>query len=177
MLPPSVDLAVFGHIHLHQSLFDRVVYTGAPERIDWGERLDPKGFVAVRADGGWSFLELPARPMEKIEVTVGMGEDATRRVLEALPNDAAGKLIRVEVRLPDELRPSLDERKVGERLRDAFHYELRLTSTERPRITTDEFTMDPMRLLSEYVDRNFEGHPRKDAIRAEAQRVLREALA
>jgi len=177
MLPGSVDLAVFGHIHLHQSLFEKVVYTGAPERIDWGERLDPKGFVAVRPDGTWSFVELPARPMEKVEVTLGMGEDATRRVLEALPKDAAGKLIRIEVRLPDELRPSLDERKLGERLRDAFHVELRLVSTDRARITTDEFTMDPTRLLADYVDRNFEGHPRKDAIRAEAQRLLREALA
>ncbi|HII40470.1 MAG TPA: hypothetical protein HA326_04545 [Thermoplasmata archaeon] len=176
MLPASVSLAVFGHIHLHQTLFDKVVYTGAPERIDWGERLDPKGFVAVRADGTWSFVELPARPMEKVEVTVGMGEDATRRVLEALPKDTAGKLIRVELRLPDALRASLDERKLSERLRDAFHCELRLTSTERPRITTDEFTMDPTRLLAEYVDRNFEGHPRKDAIKAEAQRLLREAL-
>lgn len=176
MLPASVDLAVFGHIHLHQSLFDKLVYTGAPERVDWGERLDPKGFVAVRADGTWTFEELPARPMEKIEVTVGMGEDATRRVLEALPTEVAGKLVRVEVRLPDELRASLDERRLTERLRDAFHYELRLTSAERPRITTDEFTMDPTRLLEEYVDRNFEGHPRKDAIKAEAERLLREAL-
>ncbi len=177
MVPPSVDLAVFGHIHLHQSLGGKVVYTGAPERIDWGERLDPKGFVAVRPDGTWSFVELPARPMDKIEVTVGMGEDATRRVLGALPRDASGRLVRVEVHLPDELRPSLDERKVGERLRDAFHYELRLVSSERPRIAVEEFTMDPTRLLAEYVDRNFEGHPRKDAIKAEAQRLLREALA
>ncbi len=177
MLPASVDLAVFGHIHLHQSLFGKVVYTGAPERIDWGERLDPKGFVAVRADGTWSFEELPARPMEKIEVSVGMGEDATRRVLAALPKDTAGKLVRIEVRLPDELRASLDERKLSDRLKDAFHYELRLTSSERPRITADEFTMDPARLLAEYVDRNFEEHPRKDAIKAEAQRLLREALA
>ena len=176
MIPPAVDLAVFGHIHLHQSLFDKVVYTGAPERIDWGERLDPKGFVALRPDGAWSFVELAARPMEKVDVTVGMGDDPTSRVLEALPEDVKGKLVRVEVRLPDEVRPSLDERKLGERLRDAFHYELRLVSTERVRIATDEFTMDPTRLLADFVDRNLEGHPRKDAIKAEAQRLLREAL-
>lgn len=176
MLPASVDLAVFGHIHLHQHLFGKVVYTGAPERIDWGERLDPKGFVALRADGTWSFIELPARPMEKVEVTLGLGDDATERVLECLPTDVAGRLVRVEVRLPDELRASLDEKKIEKRLEDAFHYELRLVSTERGRITTDEFTMDPMRLLSDFVDRNFASHPRRDAIRAEAQRLLKEAL-
>jgi len=177
MLSPHVDLAVFGHIHMHQSLFGKVVYTGAPERIDWGERLDPKGFVALRADGTWSFVELPARPMEKVDVTVATGDDVTRRVLDALPKDVAGRLVRIEVRLPDELRASLDERKLEARLHDAFHYELRLVSTERARITTDDFTMDPSRLLAEYVDKNFRDHPRKDAIRAAAQRLLREALA
>ncbi len=177
MLPQSVDLAVFGHIHMHQTLFGKVVYTGAPERIDWGERLDPKGFVALRADGTWSFVELLARPMEKVEVTVAAGDNVTHRVLEAIPKDVAGRLVRIEVRLPDELRPSLDERKLEKRLADAFHYELRLVSTERARVTTDEFTMDPARLLADYVDKNFRDHPRRDAIQAEAQRLLREALA
>ena len=177
MLPASVDLAVFGHIHMHQSLFGKVVYTGAPERIDWGERLDPKGFVVLRSDGTWSFVELPVRPMEKVDVTVAAGDDVTRRVLDALPKDVAGRLVRIEIHLPNELRASLDERKLEDRLRDAFHYDLRLVSTERARITTDELTMDPVRLLAEYVDRNFADHPRRDAIRAEAQRLLREALA
>ncbi len=177
MLPASVDLAVFGHIHMHQSLFGKVVYTGAPERIDWGERLDPKGFVALSADGTWSFVELPARPMERVDVTVGLGDDLTRRVLDALPRDVAGKLVRIEVRLPDELRPTLDEKALEKRLQDAFHYEIRLTSADRARLTSEEFTMDPVRLLTDYVDKNFADHPRKDAIRAEAQRLLREALA
>ncbi len=177
MLPASVDLAVFGHIHMHQSLFGKVVYTGAPERIDWGERLDPKGFLTLKPDGTWSFVELPARPMDKVDVTVGPGDDPTRRVLEALPKDVAGRLVRIEVRLPDELRASLDERKLEKRLEDAFHYEIRLLSSERPRVASDEFTMDPARLLADYVDKTFADHPRRDAIRAEAQRLLREALA
>jgi DNA repair exonuclease SbcCD nuclease subunit len=177
MIPSSVDLAVFGHIHMHQILWDKVVNTGAPERIDWGERLDPKGFVTIQADGTWSFVELAARPMEKVEVTAALGDDVTQRVLEALPGDVSGKLVRIEVWLPDELRSSLDERKLRAKLESAFHVELRLVSTERIRTTTDEFTMDPMRLLAEYVDKTLEGHPRKETIKAEAQRLLKEALA
>ena len=177
MLPDSIDLAVFGHIHMHQVLFDKVVYAGAPERIDWGERLDPKGFVALRPDATWSFQELPARPMEKVEVTLSLGDDPTKRVLDALPSDVAGKLVRIEVHLPDELRARLDERRLAERLQGAFHVDLRLVSTERPRIVAEEFTMDPLRLLSDYVDKNLAEHPRRDAIKAEAQRLLKEALA
>jgi len=177
MLPDAVDLAVFGHIHLHQSLFSKVLYTGAPERVDWGERLDPKGFVAVRPDGTWTFEELPARPMVRVDVSVRIEDDVTRTVLEAIPQDVAGALVRLEVQMPDELRARLDERRIAERLQDAFHYELRLVSTERGRIVTDEFTMDPTRLLAEFVDKTFADHPRREAVKAEAQRILREALA
>lgn len=177
MLPPSVDLAVFGHIHMHQTLSGKLVYTGAPERIDWGERLDAKGFVAVRPDGSWSFEELPTRPMVKVDVTVALGDDPTKAILSALPEDVAGNLLRLEVRLPDELRPGVDERRIAERLQDAFHYEVKFVSAERSRIVSDEFTLDPTRLLAEYVDKTFADHPRREAIRAEAQRILREALA
>jgi exonuclease SbcD len=177
MVPGAVDLVVFGHIHMRQVLARKVVYPGAPERIDWGERLDPKGFLAVRPDGTWEFVDLPARPMDKVDVAVGMADDVTRSVLEALPPDVAGHLVRIEVTLPDELRNRLDEKRVAERLRDAFHYEIKFISTSRPRTVTDEFTMDPNRLLSEYVDKVLADHPRRDAIKVEAQRVLKEALA
>ncbi len=176
MLPETVDLAVFGHIHLHQALFGKVVYTGAPERIDWGERLDPKGFVSVRPDGTWSFEELPTRPMTKVDVTVSVEDDVTRRILDALPANVAGRLLRIEVRLPEELRAQVDEHRIAERLRDAFHYELRFLPTERTRLVAEEFTLDPLRLLADYVDKNFADHPKQGAIKAEAQRLLREVL-
>src|SRR3972149_2001831 len=47
MIPDAVDLVVFGHIHMRQVVHGKVVYPGAPERIDWGERLDPKGVLAL----------------------------------------------------------------------------------------------------------------------------------
>ena len=177
MVPAAVDLVVFGHIHMRQVLAEKVVYPGAPERIDWGERLDPKGFLTVRPDGTWEFIDLPARPMDKVDVAVRMAEDVTRSVLEALPPDVAGHLVRIEVTLPDELRNRLDEKHLAERLRDAFHYEVKFISTNRPRTVTDEFTMDPNRLLSEYVDKVLADHPKREAIKVEAQRVLKEALA
>src|SRR5439155_1330899 len=36
MVPDAVDLVVFGHIHMHQTIDRKIVYVGAPERIDWG---------------------------------------------------------------------------------------------------------------------------------------------
>src|SRR5688572_832812 len=177
MIPDSVDLVVFGHIHMHQTIGGKVVYAGAPERIDWGERLDPKGFLAIEPNGRWSFIELPARPMDKVETVVGMADDVTEKVLAALPADVAGHLVRIEVTLPDELRNRLDEKRLAERLRPAFHYEVKFLSANRPRIVTEDFTLDPGRLLSDYVDKVLADHPKREAIKVEASRVLKEALA
>jgi DNA repair protein SbcD/Mre11 len=177
MVPDAVDLVVFGHIHLHQVVAGKIVYTGAPERIDWGERLDPKGFLAIDPTGMWSFVELPARAMDKVEVTVGMADDVTEKVLAAIPSDVAGHLVRFEITLPDELRNRLDEKRLGERLRDAFHYDLKFVSASRPRVVTEDFTLDPGRLLSDYVDKVLTDHPKREAIKTEARRVLKETLA
>src|SRR2546428_7921242 len=132
MIPDAVDVAVFGHMHMHQVLGRRIVYTGATERIDWGERLDPKGFLAVRLDGGWSFVELPSRPMDRVDVSVGMADDATEKVLAALPKDVAGPFVRIEVALSDELRNPLDVKRPSGRLREAVHSEVKVLSTGRP---------------------------------------------
>src|SRR6266852_8642124 len=47
MLPENLDLAVFGHVHLSQTKTVRgipLVFVGAVERIDWGERKSKKNF-------------------------------------------------------------------------------------------------------------------------------------
>src|SRR5256712_12422753 len=126
MIPDAVDRAVFGHIHMHQVLGRRIVYTGGPERIDWGERLDPKGFLAIRPDGGWSFEELPSRPMDKVDVSVGMADDVTEKVLAALPKEVTGHLVRIEIALPDETRNRLDEKRPPSRLPEAVPYQVKV---------------------------------------------------
>src|SRR5204863_47363 len=132
------------------------------------------GFLAIRPEGGWSFVELPARPMDKVEAVIGMSDDVTEKVLAAIPAQITGHLVRIEVTLPDELRNRLDEKRLADRLRDAFHYEVKFVSTSRPRIVTEEFTLDPGRLLSDYVDKVLADHPKREAIKVEARRLLKE---
>ncbi|TLZ73486.1 MAG: hypothetical protein E6K10_00165 [Methanobacteriota archaeon] len=177
MVPPSVDLAVMGHIHLHQTIWSNVVYTGAPERIDWGERGDPKGFIALSPESKtWEFVELPARPMLKVEVSAREGADPTATVLAKLPPSVRDAMVRLEVTIPDALRPLVDERKIAERLQDAFHYEVRWIPSEKEQAAPTESTLDPLKLLGDYIDQTFGKDPRRDAIRAEGERVLREVL-
>jgi exonuclease SbcD len=177
MLPDDVDLAVFGHIHAHQVVYDRFVYTGAPERIDWGERDDPKGFLALdAANATWEFVELPARTMTKVEVTVAIDEDPTAKILAALPPNPKDALVRLEVTIPESLRTRVDEHRVDDRLRDAFFYEVRWLVQRKDFRVVEEFTMDPLRLLREYVDGHYKGDPRRDAIKGRGEAILKEVL-
>ena len=114
--------------------------------------------------------------MDKVDVSLGMADDATEKVLAALPKEVAGHLVRIEIALPDELRNRLDEKRLADRLREAFHYEVKFLSTSRPRIVADDFTLDPVRLLADYIDKVLADHPRREAIKVEARRVLKEAL-
>ncbi len=178
MFPPTVDLAVFGHIHRHQTVWDKVVYTGAPERIDWGEREEAKGFLALdAANASWEFVELPARPMVKVDVAVGMGEDPTAKILAALPEDPKDKLVRLEVTLPEALRPKVEQHRIDERLKGAFHYDVKWLVQRKDLRVVEEFTMDPMRLLRGYVDANYREHPQRAAIESEGEQILKEVIA
>ena len=177
MIPPSIDLAVMGHIHLHQTIWGNVVYTGAPERIDWGERGDPKGFLALSLETkSAEFVELPARDMLKVEVTVRENEEPTAAILGRLPPSVRDAMVRLEVTIPDPLRLRVDERKIADRLQEAFHYEVRWIPAEREQSLPTEYTLDPMKLLDDFVDVTFGKDPRRDTIRAEGERILREVL-
>jgi len=178
MFPPNMDLAVFGHIHRHQALYDRIVYTGAPERIDWGERDEPKGFLALdAAKAKWEFVDLPTRRMVHVAVTVGLDEDPTAKILAALPDDPTDALVRLEVTLPEALRPKVEQRRIDEKLHGAFHYEAKWLIQRKDFRVVEEFTMDPMRLLRGYVDAHYKEHPRKAAIEAQGEQILKEAVA
>lgn len=177
MVPDPVDLAVFGHIHLHQRLGDKVVYTGAPERIDWGERGDPKGFIALSPETkSWEFVALPARAMVKVEVTVEAGEDPTPAILGAIPDAIEDAMVRLEITIPDSQRLRVDERRIAERLQGTFHYEVRWLPAAKEAVAPTEYTLDPLKLLGDFIDTNYAKDPRRDAIRSEGERILREVL-
>ncbi len=75
---PAFDYVALGHIHKHQALglHPPVVYSGSPERVDFGEAEEEKGFVWIeieKSGGGarstnWKFIELPARRFETLRI-------------------------------------------------------------------------------------------------------------
>ena len=114
--------------------------------------------------------------MVRVAVTIGIDEDPTAKILDALPANARDKLVRLEVTLPEALRPKVEQRRIDERLAGAFHYEVKWLVQRKDFRVVEEFTMDPMRLLRGYVDAHYKEHPRKAAIEADGEQILKEVI-
>lgn len=180
MIPDNLDVAIFGHIHLHQSMGKvgntEIVYPGAVERIDWGERNDAKGFISLSVkERSWNFIELPVRDMMKINVDVMPDEEPNEKILGSV-GDTAGKMIRLEVTLPEGFRARVSEDKINEKLKNAFYYELRWVEKKGEKIGLISFTTNPYDLLREFIGLNYMKHPRKDELLSEGSNILKEVL-
>lgn len=121
---PVWNYVALGHIHKHQNLTPAdappltppVVYAGSLERIDFGERDDPKGFCWVDIDPPatrWQFVPVNARPFVEIRVDARHADDPTAAVLKKIgSHHLEGAVVRVSVRLREEQEPQLRKRDV-----------------------------------------------------------------
>ncbi len=184
MLPENLDLAVFGHVHLSQTKTVRgipLVFVGAVERIDWGERKSKKNFMTLDpATMKWQLHELPAREMLEIRVKVEAGDkNPTKTILEKIPSSLEEKMVRLLVELPAGTRPMIQEARIAEKLAPSFNYKTSWnTPTEEPVRPTEaaKALVDPYGLLESYIDLNFDKHPYRDLLLKEGKTILREAL-
>jgi len=105
---PPFDYVALGHLHRHQNLnkggYPAVVYSGSIERIDFGERKEPKGFCSVSIDKSkqgnercsFKFIELPSRPMIQIELELVEGKNQTKQIVEKIEKyDLSGAIVKI----------------------------------------------------------------------------------
>jgi exonuclease SbcD len=180
MVPESLDLALFGHVHLHQVMegAPEFVYTGAIERIDWGERDDDKGFVVISPDfkGLWAFVELPVRDMVKISLEIASGEDATEKILTAIPENVEEKMFRLEITLDEGGRERVSESRISEKLKGSFYYDVKWKERMKEKLGYAEFTMNPYELLRTFLKTNYGDHPEYERLLKEGESILSEVL-
>jgi exonuclease SbcD len=176
-----------GHVHRFQEMNARppVVYCGSPDRVDFGEEGQEKGFVIVDLEvdraspSGWrasyEFARTPARRFVTIDVEVS-GEDATLQVERAIESaKTAEAVVRVRVSM-DEEQP-LDEDGLRALLREAF-LALPIYRDVRSRAATPrapgvaERMTDPLAALDEYLKLRQVSEERAQAMRAKAEGLL-----
>lgn len=122
---PGVDYVALGHIHRHQALGEQppIVYPGSIERIDFGERDEPKGCVLVELGPGqarWRFVPLNARPFVSIERDLRRSSDPAAALRTAIErHDVRDAVVRIAVQLSREQTPLLREEQVRTWLHEA----------------------------------------------------------
>jgi exonuclease SbcD len=125
---PAWDYVALGHIHLHQSLngddYPAVVYSGSPERIDFGEQEQPKGFCWVelaRGETTWEFVEVDARPFVTVRADVREAANPLMALGQAVAeHDLTDAVVRLILRLRAEQETLLRDRDIRALLSGAY---------------------------------------------------------
>lgn len=159
---PRFSYVALGHIHKYQ-VVERTplsVYAGSPERIDFGEEHDRKGYVMVdlhRQGATHTFVELPARSFRTVDVR-SEAEDPTQDVLDAVAGRSFdGAIVRIRAHLTPANQGRLREAEVRQALRDAayvvFRREVSREWRDTDRSRAYSTGMTPIEALQTYLDR------------------------
>lgn len=88
---PPFDYVALGHLHRFQNLnpqgYPALIYSGSPERIDFGERKEDKGFCLVtlkKGETAYEFIRTPTRPFIQIDVHLNDMQGQTEQILQEL---------------------------------------------------------------------------------------------
>lgn len=153
------DYVALGHLHRHQNLnpkgYPPVVYSGSPERIDFGERKEEKGFCLVEIDtkkekrSSYQFCKTPTRPMIQIEVKIEDSFKQTDELLAAIEkHDLQDAIVKLVYHLPEGAEDRVDlyavQRACSKALSIASINPIRKPSTHERRIGGDDLCFDPL---------------------------------
>ena len=190
---PLLDYIALGHIHKHQTLSQRplVTYSGSLQRVDFSEESEQKGFCVIDIDPdrpqgsrltGFDFHPVQARPFLTIDVEVRpQDEEPTQRVLQAIAGKYIdGAIVRVRIRVPEELESRLQEATIREALANAHFIaaiQRDVLRSRRTRLSPEASRgISPREALRLYLDfRNTEPE-RADLLMSHAESLMREEL-
>ncbi len=162
LLDPAFDYVALGHIHKHQDLNPdgqpHVVYSGSPDRIDFGEKDEKKGFVIVELRKGsadYRYIELPgSRPLLDIEVDADCDEPTEKIVGEIKRHSLRNAVVKLTYKIKESQQAFVREKEIREALSGAFMVVSLHRKVQREgglRLPMDE-TMEVRKALGMYID-------------------------
>lgn len=121
-----LSYVALGHIHKHQILSKNplIVYSGSPERIDFGEEKEEKGICLVDIEGKKAnFQFITTNPRQFLTITIDLkaeDENPTQTVLAEIGKvEVKDKVIRVIINIPADLKGELAIDQIKKSLKDA----------------------------------------------------------
>ncbi len=184
---PAFDYVALGHIHKHQDLNKNgqphVVYSGSPDRIDFGERDEQKGFVLVDlAKGGADYRFVPVaqtRALLEIEVDADC-EEPTEKILEEIKRHSLrNAIVKLTYKIGHGKQALVREREIREALAPAFmvvaiNRKVQRDAAARSRMLTESKT--PREALELFIETRENLRPRKEQLLAYAEPLFQQLL-
>ncbi len=184
------DYVALGHLHRHQNLNPNgipIVYAGAIERVDFGERKEEKGYCTVTIEDkkeakraiSYKFITVPSRSMIQIEVNINAQEDQTSQIVKALQDkNLIDAIVKIIYYLPENIHDKVDLQSIFKACVDAHHlvgiFPIQKISprTTRAQLST---TMSFESALGRFFESRAEFSAKKDLLVKKAL-MLRETL-
>lgn len=174
LLHPKLKFVALGHIHKPQILNSKdpaVVYCGSPDRIDFSEAQDQKGFVVFEIDreNFWfEFKPVAVRPFYQLEIDLFDTNGDVEKVLiskidkeikkleESSSANIKASVVKLIIRTQSLLKERLNLTKVEEHLKDMCFIlapiEIEVTDTKRDfRITEVDEKSDPIFAFEKFL--------------------------
>ncbi len=124
-----LSYVALGHIHKHQVLGKNplIVYSGSPQRIDFGEEKEEKGIILVELTSNeprtTSFKFIPTNARKFLTITInlsGNDPDPTKTVINEIEkNNIKEAIVRVVINIPKECEKEIQMDKVKKSLSSA----------------------------------------------------------
>ena len=181
MIPLSdIDLAVFGHIHTHQIIDEKIVIPGSLERVDFGEIDEDKGFIIFdTTTKEISFYSNNPRMLVKKTIMVPNNiENPTDYVISQLPQNIDEAVVRIEIKISTHLKTKIITPKLHKPLEEkSFHYEIMWDTSERIKESImPELILDPRVLFSEFVTETCKNFPHFEELKQKGLEILDKSL-
>jgi exonuclease SbcD len=182
---PAFDYVALGHIHKHQDLNKdgqpHVVYSGSPDRIDFGERDESKGFVLVELRKGgadYNFVKVDeGRELLDISVDADCDEPTEKILAELKRFPLRNNIVKLTYKIGQARVSLVREREIRDALSAAFlvvsiNRKVERDVATRNRMLTE--TKTPREALELYIDTRDNYRPHKDRLMAYAEPLFKE---
>ena len=182
---PAFDYVALGHIHKHQDLNPNgqphVVYSGSPDRIDFGEKDETKGFVIVQLrKGGADYEFIPVtegRTLLDIEVDADCEEPTEKIVAAVKRHSLRNAIVKLTYKIGQGRQALVREKEIREALSGAFmtvsiNRKVQRDAALRSRLLTESKT--PREALELYIETKEALIPHRERLMSYADPLFKE---
>lgn len=183
------DYVALGHLHRYQNLtphgYPAVIYSGSPERIDFGERKDEKGFCLVsipsKNNATHEFIKTPTRPFIQLDIKLEQNNISfTQQIIHAISQQIIeNAVVKIIYEVPLGATDSVDLKTLQQACQTA-HYLVgiiaikKVETRERRLSLFAESSQDLPTLMSLYCDSKQQLKAKKEMLVALTQQLMAE---